>query len=144
MTEAKREFIDTNILVYAYNSSAGGKQAKAQTLLTNLWNYGNGCLSVQVFQEFYNVVTRKIPEPLAVENAALIIEDLANWDYHVPDVDDILEAINIQQRNNLSFWDAMIIHSAKMMKCEIIWSEDLNNGQSYERIKVVNPFVDLI
>jgi predicted nucleic acid-binding protein len=142
MNEAKREFIDTNILVYAYNSAAGGKQVKAQTLLTDLWNSGNGCLSVQVFQEFYTVVTRKISEPLATENAVLIIEDLANWDYHVPDVDDILAAIKIQQRNNLSFWDALIIHSAKKMKCKIIWSEDLNNGRFYDGIKVSNPFVD--
>jgi predicted nucleic acid-binding protein len=142
MTGIKKEFIDTNVLVYAYNTSDKEKQTKAQTLLAGLWDSERGCLSVQVFQEFYTIVTRKISNPLPAETATTIIEDLGNWDYHKPDVSDVLEAINIQQRNNLSFWDSLIVTSAKKLGCEIIWSEDLSHGQFYEGVRVLNPFLN--
>jgi predicted nucleic acid-binding protein len=142
MTGIKKEFIDTNVLVYAYNTSDMEKQAKAQTLLAGLWDSERGCLSMQVFQEFYTIVTRKIPNPLPAETAAIVIEDLGNWDYHIPDVSDVLEAIKIQQRNHLSFWDSLIITSAKKLGCEIIWSEDLSHGQLYEGVRVLNPFLN--
>lgn len=142
MTDHNKEFVDTNILVYAYNESDKRKQEKAKTLLIGLWNTGTGCLSVQVFQEFYTIVTRKLTLPLPVETVMIIIEDLSAWEYHIPDANDVLAAINIQQSYQLSFWDAMIIRSASKLGCNLIWSEDLNHGQSYEGIKVINPFMD--
>lgn len=142
MTDINREFIDTNILVYAYNVSAPAKQTKAKTLLTGLWNSRKGCLSLQVLQEFYTVVTRKTPSSLPPDTAALIISDYGNWPCHTPDVNDLLEAIRIQQRYDLSFWDALIIWSAVKLGCKIIWSEDFNHGQIYEGINVLNPFFE--
>jgi len=72
--------------------------------------------------------------------AAQIISDLSQWKLHIPIVSDVLEAIDIHQRNKLSFWDALIICSAKKLGCAILWTEDLNTGQCYEGVKVLNPF----
>ena len=138
---ANNEFIDTNILVYAYNASLPEKQVKAQSLLTTLWSSNNGCLSIQVFQEFYTVVTRKIPHPLSTEVAATIIRDYGTWDYHSPEFNDLLQAIEIQQKYKLSFWDSLIICSAVQLRCKLIWSEDLNHSQIYEGVTAINPFL---
>lgn len=135
-----RQFIDTNVLVYAHDRSVRRKRTEAQQLLRNLWQSGEGCLSIQVLQEYYVTVTRKVPTPLLPEQAKDIISHLARWRMHSPTVADILEAINIQSRHEISFWDAMIIQSAIRLKCEKIWSEDLNAGQLYAGVTVDNPF----
>ncbi|SMB98301.1 Predicted nucleic acid-binding protein, contains PIN domain [Thermanaeromonas toyohensis ToBE] len=137
---SERQFVDTNVLVYAHDTSAGEKHARAKALVTELWQSGNGCLSVQVLQEFYVTVTQKVRKPLSPETASRIIEYLSNWRVHTPDADDVLEAIRIHQRYAISFWDAMIIRSAEALDCRVVWSEDLNPGQYYGEVKVVNPF----
>lgn len=139
----KRQFIDTNVLVYAHDRSAGKKYERARKLLTNLWESRQGCISIQVLQEFYITVVQKIAKPILTDKAARIITDLKEWNVHIPDVNDILYAIDIQQRNKLSFWDSLIICSAKKLNCDVIWSEDLNHGQYYEEIVVMNPFEEL-
>lgn len=139
----KRQFIDTNVLVYAHDRSAGKKYERARKLLTNLWESRQGCISIQVLQEFYVTVVQKIAKPILTDKAARIITDLKEWNVHIPDVNDILYAIDIQQRNKLSFWDSLIICSAKKLNCDVIWSEDLNHGQYYEEIVVMNPFEEL-
>jgi len=138
----ERQFVDTNILVYAHDLSAGNKNVQAGRLLEELWETGQGCLSIQVLQEFYVTVTRKVPRPLAVAKATQIIADLGCWHVHTPDVADILRAIDIQQENKISFWDALILRSALALECKVVWSEDLNCGQIYGEVKVLNPFVD--
>lgn len=134
------QFLDTNILVYAHDKSAGRKHEQAKALIQKLWGSGTGCLSVQVLQEFYVTVTQKVPQPLDVESAVRIIEDLAFWRIYGPDAKDVLGAIDIQRRYRISFWDAMIVWSAAQLKCDIIWSEDLNPGQVYEGVELLNPF----
>jgi predicted nucleic acid-binding protein len=134
------EFIDTNILVYAHDRSAGEKHQVARDLIRGMWETGNGCLSVQVLQEFYVTVTRKVARPLPIEEAAMIIRDLSFWQIHTPIVEDVLGAIDIQRHYQVSFWDAMVIHSAKCLGCKVIWSEDLSDGQAYENVQVKNPF----
>ncbi|GAB6273188.1 MAG: PIN domain-containing protein [Peptococcaceae bacterium] len=135
-----RQFVDTNILVYAHDISAGEKHERTKDLITHLWNSGNGCLSIQVLQEFYVTIVQKVARPLRPEMAAQIISDLSQWKLHIPIVSDVLEAIDIHQRNKLSFWDALIICSAKKLGCAILWTEDLNTDQCYEGVKVLNPF----
>lgn len=134
------QFVDTNILVYAYDSTAGSKRQQAQVLLNELWVSRRGCLSIQVLQEFYVVTTRKVNNILAPELASQIVRDMKTWRIHLPDVDDILGAIDLQQRYGISFWDAMVINSAWQLNCKTIWSEDLNAGQGYQGIEVINPF----
>jgi len=135
------QFVDTNILVYAHDVSAGDKQVRAKNLISNLWNSGYGCLSVQVLQEFYVTMVQKVARPVQPEAAVRIISDLSQWRLHLPEVDDVLEAIDIHQRNRLSFWDALIVCSAKKLGCAVLFTEDLNSGQFYEGIKAQNPFV---
>jgi predicted nucleic acid-binding protein len=134
------QFVDTNVLIYAHDQSAGLKHERAKQLLSELWENRKGCLSVEVLQEFYASVTQKVPEPLAPETAAQLIADLSTWQVHQPGAKDVLEAIALQSRHQLSFWDSMIVASAMALGCEILWSEDLNPGQSYAAVVVRNPF----
>ena len=135
-----RRFVDTNVLLYAHDDSAGTKRDQARTLLEQLWESRDGCLSVQVLQEFFVNVTRKIAKPLSVETAKEIVADLSHWHMHVPAADDVLGAIGIHQRAGISFWDSMIVHSAAEMGCTVLYSEDLNPGQDYSGVRVQNPF----
>lgn len=137
---AKRQFVDTNILVYGFDRSAGEKSDRARGLMTELWESGYGCVSTQVLEEFYVTVVKKIARPLAPTFAAQVIVDLSRWTTHMIGVNDILSAIEICQRYELSFWDALIVQSAKSLGCEVLWTEDLNAGQVYEGIRVINPF----
>lgn len=136
-----RSFVDTNILVYAYDETAGDKRDRARFLLAELWESGEGCLSVQVLQEFFVTVTRKVPKPLDAVSAAAVIADLSHWRVHSPGSDDVLSAIDSHRRQDISFWDAMIVCSAASLGCGILYSEDLNPGQHYEGVRVRNPFL---
>jgi predicted nucleic acid-binding protein len=107
-----RQFVDTSVLVYAHDVTAGYKHSRARALVEELWETRQGCLSVQVLQEFFVTTTRKIPKPLEVAATARIIDDLAHWHVHAPAAVDVLAAIDIHQRTGASFWDAMILRSA--------------------------------
>ena len=135
-----RRFVDTNILVYAHDDSAAGKRDQARALVEQLWESRDGCLSVQVLQEFFVTVTRKIAKPLGPETAKEIIADLSRWYVHAPAADDVLAAISIHQDTGISFWDAMIVRSAAEIGCTVLYTEDLNAGQEYTGVRVENPF----
>ena len=94
--ERAYQFLDTNVLVYAHDRSAGLKQHQAQILLQQLWEARTGCLSIQVLQEFYVIVTQKVAQPLESEAAARIVSDLASWRIHAPKAKDVLGAIDLQ------------------------------------------------
>ena len=134
------QFVDTNILIYAHDVSAGQKHHRAEQLIRDLWQSEQGCLSIQVLQEFYVNVTQKVAKPLSAEAAEQIIADLAVWEVHRPGVKDVLDAIRLQKRYQVSFWDAMILVSAAQLGCQILWSEDLNPGQVYDQVEVQSPF----
>lgn len=134
-------FVDTNVLVYAYDKSAGQKRERAHSLLDQLWSANCGCVSVQVLQEFYVAVTQKVEKPLPSQAAADIVRDLTFWRVHAPVGEDILGAIDLQRRHKISFWDAMIIWSARRLDCSMVWSEDLTANRTYDRVLVQNPFL---
>lgn len=136
-----RGFVDTNILVYAHDVTAGEKRDHARSILRDLWESGEGCLSVQVLQEFFVNATRKVPRPLDVDSAGMIVADFSRWHVHAPGPEDVLGAIDIHRREGVSFWDAMILRSASRMACATLYSEDLNHGQRYEGVWIRNPFV---
>lgn len=139
--EATRQFVDTNVLVYAHDVTASDKHIRAKQLVADLWTDGTGCLSVQVLQEFYVTVTRKVQRPLDLNVAQQLVEDLGQWLVHSPTVGDIVEAIQLHQSARLSFWDAMVLTSAQKLNCTVIWSEDLNTGQVIGGVSVKNPFL---
>ena len=134
------EFIDTNILVYAHDQSSGEKHQVARDLIRGIWKTGNGCLSVQVLQEFYVTVTRKVSRPLPIEEAAEIVRDLSFWQVHSPTAEDVLGAIDIQRHYQVSFWDAMIVHAARVGGAEMLFTEVLHAGANWRGLTVVNPF----
>ena len=134
------QFVDTNILIYAHDISAGQKHERARELMRALWQSGEGCLSIQVLQDFYVDVTQKVAKPLSAEAAAQAIADLSVWKVHCPGAEDVLDAIRLQKRYQISFWDAMILASALQLGCQVLWSEDLNPGQVYDRVEVQSPF----
>ena len=136
----ERRFVDTNLLVYAHDESAGQKREVARGLLAELWVSREGCASVQVLQELFVSLTRKVSKPLPTRKAAALVEDLSAWTVHSPGPRDVLSAIELHERMSVSFWDAMILTSARSLGCRVLYSEDLNAGQSYDGVLVVNPF----
>ena len=140
--EPASQFLDTNVLIYAYDSSTGEKHRTAKDLLQSLWDSRKGCLSIQVLQEFHVNITRKVPHPLGLEAAAQIVVDLSTWRVHEPKIEDVHAAIRIHRRHGISFWDAMILQSAVRLGCKVILSEDLSADQEYEGLKIINPFPD--
>jgi predicted nucleic acid-binding protein len=135
------EFVDANVLVFAFDTSAGAKQATAERLITRLWKTGTGCLSVQVLQEFYATATKKVAKPLTLDAAAERIREYAAWRVFAPTADDVVAAIGVQREARIGFWDAMVVHAAAEIGCSVIWTEDLNDGQTLRGVRVRNPFV---
>jgi predicted nucleic acid-binding protein len=137
----KKIFVDTNILVYAYDTSARKKHEIARDIIVGLWDSGLGVVSTQVLQEFFVLATRKIPTPLDGKTAKEIIADLLKWTVVVNDGDSILKAIAIHVKSKFSFWDALIIESAARGGADTLLSEDLSHGQVIYGVSVYNPFV---
>lgn len=126
--------------MYAHDVAAGPKHEAAKALIQTLWQSRQGYLSLQVLQEFYVTVTQKVAAPYSPREAAQIIEDLNTWRVHAPTAADLLAAIELQTRFQLSFWDAMILQSANALGCQVVWSEDLNHGQTINQTTILNPF----
>jgi predicted nucleic acid-binding protein len=141
MKEAK-EFIDTNILVYAFDTSAGRKHDIAKAIVTNLWESGNGLISTQVLQEFFVTVTKKIARPVEISVAREIIKDLLQWKPIAIDGPLVLEAIDIHRSHNYSFWDSLIVASAREGGAAVLITEDLADRQQIKGILIRNPFAD--
>jgi len=133
-----REFVDTNILIYAFDRTAGKKRETAVALLTRLWSDRTGCLSLQVLQEFYVTATKKLRMPAA--EAFAHVDELGKWTIHRPEVDDVLVAIQLHREKKISLWDALILRSAISSGCDLLWSEDLSDGQRWDGMVVRNPF----
>jgi len=140
---AERVFVDTNIFVYAYDRDAGRKHEIARDLMTGLWSAAGGVLSTQILQEFYVTVTRKIASPLTREAAREIIKDYLTWDVVSNDGDAVLDAIDIETGENISFWDALVIAAAKRGGAQVLLSEDLSEGRKFGDMVVRNPFAGL-
>ena len=135
-----KTFIDTNILVYAYDNTAGQKHETAKRLVSDLWNSGLGVLSTQVLQEFFVSVTTKMPKPLNTKTAKEIVSDLLTWDVVVVDGQSVLNGVDIQLKYRYSFWDALIIEAALKAGSPLLLTEDLSDGQVIQSMTIRNPF----
>ncbi|MGA8223235.1 MAG: PIN domain-containing protein [Candidatus Acidiferrales bacterium] len=132
-------FVDTNILVYAHDRTAGVKHELARVPIEKLWKSGGGVLSTQVLQELCVNLRRKTARPLSIEETRKLIEDYLSWEIVVNTAESVLEALDIEHRYNISFWDALVIQAAGTSGAMVIYSEDLADGQSYGPLRVVNP-----
>lgn len=134
-------FIDTNVLVYAYDRSEPDKQQQARVALKQLAITRSGVISSQILAEFFNTVTRKIPAPLSTREGYERIENFVQT-WHVVDVNavTVLEAIRGVNEYPFSFWDAQVWASAKLHQIPVVLSEDFNTGALIEGVRFVNPF----
>jgi len=134
-------FVDTNVLVYAFDRSAGERHDTAARSVESLWLRRLGCISVQVLQELHVTLTRKVARTLAVSESRTIVADLAAWVVHAPTPDDVIAAVDAQSAFQVSFRDAMALTSAARLGCDVLLSEDLQHGRTYGTVTVVNPFL---
>jgi len=133
----KSFFIDSNIVVYANDIKAGGKQTLAIATITECMRAKNGVISIQVLQEYANVALRKLQQdPPIVLRQLKLLESLR---VITPSPKSVRRSVEIIQSYQISFWDAGIVTAAEEADCEVIFSEDLNAGQYYAGIEVINP-----
>jgi len=131
-------FLDTNVLAYACDADQPAKRDKARDLLKKVSRDMPPCVSTQVMQEFFVTVTRKMGvEPL---QAKRIIHSFRHMETVLIDRDDINRAIDGSVVWQVSFWDALILTSARKARCAVLYSEDLSEGQTYDTVRVINPF----
>jgi predicted nucleic acid-binding protein len=133
-------FVDTNVLVYSLDQREPEKQACARDWLDRLWATRGGRLSFQVLQEFYVIVTRKLRPGLDAEAARKIVRSLWAWQPVAIDERSFIAAWDIQDRFQLSWWDALIVASARSSRCSILLTEDLQHGQDFEGLRAIDPF----
>ena len=135
-----RTFVDTNVLIYAHDVDAKRKHDIAKNLLRQLWSERNGALSMQVLQEFYVNVTRKIPHPLSKQSARLVVDSYTIWCVETAPA-DISTACRIEDEARIGFWDALIVASALKCGADRILSENLHAGQTIAGLRIENPFL---
>ena len=134
-----RYFVDTNILMYAHDTSAGEKHERAKALVEELWRDRRGVVSTQVLQELTVNLRKKVRRPLDAKATREIVADYLTWQVIVNSGESILEAIDLEARYQISFWDALVVHAAQVSGAEILYSEDLSDGQTYGTVRVINP-----
>jgi predicted nucleic acid-binding protein len=134
-----KAFVDTNVLIYAHDIDAGSKHHVAKHVLRELWHDRSGALSLQVLQEFYTNVTRKIASPISKTSARMVVNSYASWCIQTT-VDDILTAFRIEDEAHIGFWDSLVIASVIKSGATRLLTEDLNSGQKVSGILIENPF----
>jgi predicted nucleic acid-binding protein len=133
-----RSFFDTNVLVYADDKDVPTKQRRAVDLVSEHRRARTGVVSLQVLQEYFVTVTRKLHVEAGV--ARRKTELLAEFDVSTPEVADVLAAIDLHRLHGLSFWDALILRSAKQAGCSVLFSEDMQDTREIDGLQIVNPF----
>jgi predicted nucleic acid-binding protein len=134
-----RSFFDTNVLVYADDKAAPVKQRRALDLVAEHRRAGTGVLSLQVLQEYFVTVIRKLH--LDPRIARRKVELLAEFDVAAPDVGDILAAIDLHRLHGFSFWDALVLRAAKQAGCRVVLSEDMQEKREIDGVRIINPFL---
>jgi predicted nucleic acid-binding protein len=133
-----RSFFDTNVLVYSDDKAAPAKRQRALELIAEHRRAATGVVSLQVLQEYFVTVTRKLHVDARI--ARRKVELLAEFDVAAPEVADILAAIDLHRLHGFSFWDALVLRSAKQAGCSVLFSEDLQDARELDGVLVVNPF----
>ena len=135
----RMQFVDTNILIYGLGLSEG-EEAKRDRAC-DILGKGSFCLSVQVLQEFYTQTTRASrTDPLTHQAAVAVTGDLLEYPVQPMTVEIFQAALTTSQRYRISYWDAAIIEAARALGCDTVLSEDLQHGQDYGGVRVIDPF----
>ena len=133
------EFLDTNVLVYAYDSASPRKQAVARRLLRSALA-GHSVISTQVLAEFSATLLHKVSPAVRPNDIIVVLDALGPIKVVLPDAETIRRAVEARAAYSIHFYDGMIVAAAEKARCKRIWSEDLNSGQDYFGITVENPF----
>jgi predicted nucleic acid-binding protein len=133
-------FVDTNVFVYLHDDSEPQKKTRADKWISLLVRDRSGRVSFQVLQELYATLTSKRRLKVDVEEARLIVRELAVWQPVAVDLAMLKRAWLLQDRFPLSWWDALIIAAAQTCECKVLLTEDLQHGQEFGAVRVVNPF----
>ncbi len=134
-----RTFVDANVLIYAHDVDSKSKHATAKNILHELWTERTGVLSMQVLQEFYVNVTRKIRSPLPRDSARLVVTSYSIWCMETTPAELSL-AFRVEDESRIGFWDALIVAAAVKSGATRLLSEDLNPGQKIAGLRIENPF----
>ncbi len=134
-------FVDTSVLVYAFERSDSERKRFAQRLITELMTGDRLRTSTQVLQELFVTLTRKVKRPCSDGEAPAVLEDLTAWPVMSVDYAAIRSAVELTVHAGLSFWDALIVVAAARSGAPVLYSEDLNGGQEILGVRIVNPFV---
>ena len=136
----ERCFVDTNVLIYLFDNDSPSKQARAQALLDE--ERDRIVLSTQVLGEFYVNVARKLEQPLPQDAAARAVVDFSRFDVQSVTAELVLAAVRRSRSSLLSYWDSLIVETARNAGAEILFTEDLQHGQEIDGLRIVNPFVN--
>jgi predicted nucleic acid-binding protein len=126
--------------MYAHDTAAGDKHARAKALVEDLWESRSGVVSTQILQELAVNLRRKSKKPLDAKATRDVVSDYLTWQVVVNGGESILEAIDLESRYQISFWDALMVHAAQTSGAAVLYSEDLSDGQRYGTVRVTNPF----
>lgn len=138
-----RYFLDTNIFVYSFDENAKDKQQKARELIKTSLKTGNGHISFQVIQEFFNVATTKFEVPMSLLSSKEYLDKIfMQLEVVYPDGDFVKTGLDLPATTGYSFYDSLIISAALKARCDTLYTEDLQNGQKIQNLTIVNPFID--
>ena len=131
-------FIDTNVLVYLFDAGSPAKQARARKLLEETAE--QAIVSVQVLGEFYVAVTRKLERPLPQDQAQAAVDALCELQVRPLHASLIRAAIRLSKASQFSYWDALILETAIEARAALLFTEDMQHGQRFDGLRVVDPF----
>ena len=136
-----RFFLDTNIFIYSFDSSAPAKQQTARKLIMEALRSNLGVISYQVIQEFLSVASRKFKKPLITPDLLIYFDEVLSplCDIY-PSLDFYRFALEVKDQTGFSFYDSLIIASAIRTGCKKIYTEDMQDGREVMGVKIINPF----
>lgn len=141
MTAEPRAFVDTNVLVYAFDKDDDRKRRIARELIARLASDSRLYLSTQVLSEFFVTVTRKIKPPMPAREAIVLLGDLSVFPVLIADSRTVMEAAELSDASRISLWDALLVVSARNGGAKVLYTEDLSHGQTILDVAIVNPFL---
>ena len=137
-----RYFLDTNIFVYSFDENAKDKQQKARELIKTSLKTGNGHISFQVIQEFFNVATKKFEVPISLLSSKEYLDKIfMQLEVVYPDGDFVKTGLDLAATTGYSFYDSLIISAALKARCDTLYTEDLQDGQQIRNLTIANPFI---
>jgi predicted nucleic acid-binding protein len=134
-------FVDTNVLVYAADDHDMAKRDRAREWMLSCWQRRCGRLSTQVLNEYYTVIRRKFPTALAAGDARAEVRRLQSWQPWQIDHPTTESAWAVEARQNIHYWDALMVAAAQQQGCTLLLTEDLQHGQQIDGVRIVNPFL---